>query len=48
MAIVGEQLFTSYYTSEVSRDWPWIVGMLRRSDIRMARLDVRKLASRLR
>ena len=48
VAIVGEQLFTSYYTSEVSRDWPWIVGMLRRSDIRMARLDVRKLASRLR
>lgn len=37
------QLFFSYYTSDVRRDWPWLLGMFRRSDIRMARVSLARL-----
>lgn len=42
--IRGEELFASYYTSDITRDWPWIVGMLRPSEIRMARIDLPSLS----
>lgn len=31
----GEELYIEYYTSDVRRDYPWIVGMLCPSEIRM-------------
>jgi hypothetical protein len=37
------QLFFSYYTSDVRRDWPWLLGMFRRSEIRMARVPLAQL-----
>lgn len=33
-------LFTDYYTSRVDRDWPWLLGMLLATDIRMAKLEL--------
>ena len=38
-------LYVSYYTSDVTRDYPWIVGMLLSSDIRMARISLPSLAA---
>lgn len=36
-------IWIDYYTSDVRRDVPWLLGMLLRSDIRMARLPVSAL-----
>ncbi|MBS1106943.1 MAG: uncharacterized protein H6Q91_2445 [Deltaproteobacteria bacterium] len=33
-------LWVDYYTSRIDRDWPWLVGMLWRSEIRMARIPL--------
>jgi hypothetical protein len=33
-------LYASYYTSEVSRDYAWLLGMFLPSEIRMARVDL--------
>ncbi|MBN1534084.1 MAG: exo-alpha-sialidase [Spirochaetes bacterium] len=41
-------LYASYYTSPVDRDYPWIMGMLSRSDIRIARVPLEKLYQRAR
>jgi hypothetical protein len=41
----GGALFTDYYTSRIDRDWPWLLGMLLASDIRMARLELAKLSA---
>lgn len=38
-------LVTSYYTSDATRDWPWILGMVRASEIRMARVPLDRLAA---
>ncbi len=36
-------LFACYYTSNIKRDWPWIMGMLSASDIIMAKVPLHKL-----
>jgi hypothetical protein len=36
--VVGDELIASYYTSR--RDYTWILGMFRPSDIRMARISL--------
>jgi len=36
-------LYVSYYTSKIDRDYPWIVGMLVRSDIRVAKVGLESL-----
>jgi hypothetical protein len=33
-------LYAGYYTSRIDRDWPWLLGMLLATDIRMAKLDL--------
>jgi hypothetical protein len=38
-------LLASYYTSRIDRDYPWILGMLSPSDVRLARLDLPTLES---
>jgi hypothetical protein len=43
VAVHGEHVYVSYYTSDLTRDWPWIVGMIRGSDIRMARFPLARL-----
>src|SRR5262245_1067964 len=45
VAIVDGKVYASYYTSDIRWDWPWIVGMLSRSDIRIARFDASRLAT---
>ncbi|HUO04792.1 MAG TPA: sialidase family protein [Candidatus Binataceae bacterium] len=37
-------LYASYYTSDISRDYPWVIGMMLRSDIRMAKIGLQSLA----
>jgi hypothetical protein len=36
-------LYASYYTSRVDRDYPWVVGMLMPSEVRMLRLPLTAL-----
>jgi hypothetical protein len=38
--IRGDDLYISYYTSDISKDYPWILGMLRPSDIRIAKISL--------
>jgi hypothetical protein len=33
-------LWVDYYTSRIDRDWPWLFGMLLRTDVRMARIPL--------
>jgi hypothetical protein len=39
----GDDLYVSYYTSDVDRDYPWILGMVSPSSVRMARIDLPSL-----
>ena len=36
-------LYADYYTSRIDRDYPWLLGMLLRSDVRMARVSLSAL-----
>jgi len=40
VVVQDRELLASYYTSDVTRDYPWGLGMFLPSDIRMARLDL--------
>ncbi len=42
--ILSDVAYVCYYTSPTSRDYPWIVGMLSPTDIRMARISLPSLA----
>jgi hypothetical protein len=39
----GDDLYISYYTSAINRDYPWILGMVLPSSIRLARIDLASL-----
>ncbi len=39
----GGVLFTDYYTSRTDRDWPWLLGMLLATDIRIAKVQLAAL-----
>ncbi len=39
----GDDLYVDWYTSPVQRDYPWILGMFRRSDIMVARIGIASL-----
>lgn len=43
VVIRDDELTISYYTSDISRDFPWIMGMLAPSDIRVARIALPSL-----
>lgn len=45
VAVRGDDLYVSYYTSRPDRDYPWVLGMVRRSDILMARVSLSALAA---
>ena len=32
--------YISYYTSDIKRDWPWLMGMVSASDIRIAKVNL--------
>jgi len=36
----GDDLYVDYYTSDVNRDWFWLIGMVSPSEIRMARVNL--------
>ena len=39
----GDEATISYYTSDITRDWPWIMGMVGPSEIRMAEVNLPSL-----
>jgi hypothetical protein len=41
--VLGDTTYVSYYTSPIDRDYPWIVGMLSPTDIRMAKISLPSL-----
>lgn len=41
----GDALYACYYTSDITRDWPWIIGMLSPSEIRMVKIELPSLAA---
>ncbi len=43
VVVRGDDAYVSYYTSSIKRDFPWIIGMLSKSDIMMAKVDLKKL-----
>ncbi|MHA1230172.1 MAG: hypothetical protein ACTSRP_14560 [Candidatus Helarchaeota archaeon] len=43
IVILGNQLYVSYYTSDIRFDYPWILGMVSKSDIRIARINLTSL-----
>jgi hypothetical protein len=36
----GNEMYVSYYTSDVKEDPPWVVGMFQPSAIKMARVSL--------
>jgi len=38
-------LYASYYTSDITRDYPWVIGMLAPSSIRMAKIGLVSLTT---
>jgi hypothetical protein len=36
----GDTVYATYYTSPLEHDFPWIMGMLSASEIRMAKIDL--------
>lgn len=38
-------LYASYYTSDISRDYPWALGMVLPSDIQIAKIDLASLSA---
>jgi hypothetical protein len=38
-------LWFSYYTSDTTRDYPWLIGMISRSDIRIAKVPLDRLTA---
>ncbi len=46
VAIRDGSTYISYYTNDVHRDYPWILGMISASEIRIAKVPLSKLAER--
>ncbi len=40
IVVRGDEAHVSYYTSPIKRDYTWVLGMFRPTNIRMARLDL--------
>ncbi|MHA1382207.1 MAG: hypothetical protein ACTSR3_00455 [Candidatus Helarchaeota archaeon] len=45
VVIKDDQAYISYYTSPINQDIPWILGVISKSDIRMAKIDMNQLSS---
>ncbi len=45
VVVSGADLLVSYYTSRTDRDYPWLLGMLMPSEIRLARVPLLSLQS---
>jgi len=43
VVIRGGDVYVSYYTNDVHTDYPWILGMVRPSDIRIAKIPLARL-----
>jgi hypothetical protein len=45
VAVRGEGLYISYYTSRIDRDYPWLLGMISASEVRMVKIRLGDLAA---
>jgi len=45
VVIRGDDAYVSYYTNDVRRDYPWILGMMSASDVRIARINLPSLTT---
>ncbi|MFX1449416.1 MAG: hypothetical protein ACFFCM_01155 [Promethearchaeota archaeon] len=45
VVIRGDQAYISYYSSPINQDLPWILGVISKSEIRMAKIDLDRLES---
>ena len=43
VVIVDGYVYICYYTSNIKRDYPWVIGMFAPSDIMMAKISVKSL-----
>jgi len=43
LVIDGNTAYASYYTSPIQHDYVWILGMLSRSDVRIAKIDLKAM-----
>jgi hypothetical protein len=43
VVIEGDTLYACYYTSNINRDYPWVLGMVASSDIMMVTIDLKNL-----
>ncbi len=43
VVVEGDQVIISYYTSNIRKDYPWILGMMLPTDIRIAKVDLPSL-----
>jgi hypothetical protein len=43
VVIVDDHIYICYYTSNIKRDYPWVIGMFAPSDIMMAKISVKSL-----
>jgi len=46
VVVRGDDVYISYYTNDVSTDYPWILGMVMPSEIRMAKIHLPRLHDR--
>jgi hypothetical protein len=45
IVIRGDDLYCGYYTNDIDEDYRWVVGMFLPSEVRMAKLSLKNLAS---
>ena len=41
--ILGDEAYVCYYTSPIDKDYPWLIGMLSPTNIRMAKISLHSL-----
>ncbi|MGA2297484.1 MAG: hypothetical protein ABSG15_08055 [FCB group bacterium] len=43
VVIIGDELYFSYYTSDITKDYPWVLGMFNPTSVRVGRLNLKTL-----
>ena len=41
--MLGDDLYACYYSSDITKDWPWVIGMMSPSNIKMVKLSLARL-----
>jgi hypothetical protein len=43
VVIKHDELYISYYTSDINYDYPWLLGMVAKSEVRLAKINLTSL-----